>query len=216
MFQKSYWERDTLELRRHPTHPVVHAYVNPKIEAIRQYIEISKGTTLLDVGCGNGFFSHYFDQICQTTGVDYSEKMLKQNPISRKHQMDANNLQFKDDSFDIVFCHALLHHVEDMSRVIQEMKRVSKSGVIVLEPNRNNPFMFLFSLLVKEERKALQFSILNLHRLIEGNGLIIKAAFSHGLIVPNKTPQFMVPLLKPFDKIHPLGITNCLIAKKYK
>jgi ubiquinone/menaquinone biosynthesis C-methylase UbiE len=63
------------------------------------------------------------------------------------------DLKFEDNSFDVVFCHALLHHVDDIDRVIGEMKRVSCKWIVLLEPNRNNPLMFLFSLLIKEEWK---------------------------------------------------------------
>ena len=81
MFQKDYWERRELERRRYPDHPVVAAHVLPKIDAIRNRIDITDETRLLDVGCGNGFFTYYFDKICDAWGVDYSERMLKINPV---------------------------------------------------------------------------------------------------------------------------------------
>lgn len=128
--------------------------------------------------------------------------------------MNANDLKFEDNSFDVVFCNALLHHVESIAEVIQEMKRVSRKYVIILEPNRNNPLMFLFSLLVKEERKALKFSLSYLTNVISCNGLHVVASFSYGMIVPNKTPTFFLPLVKLFDFKQPLGMTNFIIAEK--
>lgn len=144
MFQKDYWERKSLEDRRPPEHPVVRQYALSKIEQIRRYVPLDKNTRLLDVGCGNGFFSHSFSQICDTVGVDYSEKMLAKNPIPQKLLMEAGHLSFQDFAFDVVFCHALLHHVEDMDKVLLEMRRVTRKYVVVMEPNRNNPLMFLF------------------------------------------------------------------------
>ncbi len=212
--QKDYWEREHLIKRRHPEHPVIAAYILPKIELLRRYVELTPQTKLLDVGCGNGFFTYYFDKICDVHGVDYSVKMLQINPVKKTSLMSADDLKFPDNSFDVAFCHALLHHVENISRVMQEMKRVSKKHVIILEPNRNNPLMFLFSLLVKEEHKALRFSLPYLRNLVTKNGLRVVTAFSYGMIVPNKTPTFALPLVRLFNFKQPFGMTNFLIAQK--
>lgn len=215
-FQKKYWERDKLNKRRSPSHPCVKEYVVSKIDEIQKVISINKEDTLLDVGCGNGFFSYYFDKICDTTGIDYSEKMIELNPIKNKYIMDANNLKFKDNSFDIVFCHAFLHHLDIIDKAIEEMIRVSRKYVIILEPNRNNPLMFLFAALTKEERKALKFSLTYLKNKLNKNNLRIISAFSYGLIVPNKTPLFLLPLMKIFNFRQPFGMTNFIIAEKIK
>jgi ubiquinone/menaquinone biosynthesis C-methylase UbiE len=213
-FQKEYWERKSLDERRSATHPVVREYATSKIDKILGYIDVNENSSLLDVGCGNGFFSYYWEQKLDTTAVDYSEKMLALNPVKKKALMSADDLQYDDDTFDVVFCHALLHHVEDIDKVIIEMKRVSKKYVVILEPNRNNPLMFLFSLLVKEERKALKFSLRYNKKMMVRNGLKIIKAFSYGLLVPNKTPVFMLGFAKFFNFKQPMGMTNFIICKK--
>ncbi len=214
MHQKDYWERKQLKQRRRPQHPVIAAYVLPKINVLRRYVEITPQTRLLDVGCGNGFFTYYFDKICDVHGIDFSEKMLEINPVKKTSLMSADDLKFDDNSFDVAFCHALLHHVENIANVIQEMQRVSKKYVIILEPNRNNPLMFLFSSLVKQERKALKFSLSYLRNLVTENNLRVVTSFSYGMIVPNKTPTFALPLLRLFNFKQPLGLTNFVIAQK--
>jgi SAM-dependent methyltransferase len=214
VYQKNYWERKQLDRRRPVTHPVIREYVLSKIEKLKKYIPFSASTGLLDVGCGNGFFSWYFDSLCRVTAVDFSEKMLKLNPVEAKFLMAAEKLGFKDNSFEVVFCHALLHHVEDIHRVIREMKRVSRKYVIILEPNRNNPLMFLFSSIVPEERKALRFSTAYLKKVCQRNGLRVIKAFSCGMIVPNKMPLFLLPLVKRLHFNQPWGMTNFIIAEK--
>ena len=196
IYQKNYWERGDLEKRRPPQHPVIAAYVIPRINLLRHYVDLAQHTRLLDVGCGNGFFTFYFDKICDAYGIDYSMKMLRINPVQNIFLMDANNLVFEDNSFDVVFANALLHHVKDIDKVIQEMVRVSKRNVIILDANRNHPLLFLFSLLVKEERKALKFLLANLRDRLSRNGLRVINAFSYGVMPPNKTPTFLFPLMR--------------------
>ena len=214
MFQKDYWERKALESRRSPGHPVVRHYALSKIDQVRKFVQLDKKTRLLDVGCGNGFFSVPFSEQCDTVGVDFSEKMLAHNPIPQKLLMDASRLAFQDLAFDVVFCHALLHHVENPVAVLKEMKRVSRRYVVILEPNRANPLMYLFSALVPEERKALDFSLGYLKGKMEESGLKMVAAFSHGMTVPNKTPGFLLPLVKILDFPQPWGMTNILIGER--
>jgi SAM-dependent methyltransferase len=212
--QKRYWHRADLDKRRSPTHPVIKAYVESKLDRILPYINLNQDTKLLDVGCGNGFFTYYFDKLCDTSGVDFSEKMLELNPVKQTFQMDAADLKFEDDSFDVVFCHALLHHVDDINAVVSEMKRVSRKYVVLLEPNRNNPLMFLFNLIVPEERRALKFSLSFVKELAIRNHIRILGAFSQGMIVPNKTPAFLLSALKPFDFRQRFGMTNFVIGEK--
>jgi ubiquinone/menaquinone biosynthesis C-methylase UbiE len=214
IFQKEYWERDSIDNRKKPTDEVIKTYVSSKIKEIRKIVNINNKTKILDVGSGNGYFSYYFEKIADTTGIDYSEKMIKLNPIKKKFVMDANNLKFKDNSFDVVFCHALLHHIENPINVLKEMQRVSKEYVIIIEPNRNNPFMFLFSYIVKEERKALKFSLKYLRKMMENLNIKIIKSFSYGLLVPNKTPKILLPLLKRLEFKQPLGMLNILIGIK--
>jgi SAM-dependent methyltransferase len=214
LFQKKYWERKSLIKRRPPQHPVIENFVLPKIKEIRKIIPIKKETTLLDVGCGNGFFSYWWDKICDTTGVDYSETMINLNPITKKYVMSAEDLKFPDSFFDIVFCNSLLYHVENINKAIDEMRRVSRKYLIISEPNAFNPLIFIFSVLNKQERRALKFSLGFLKRKIDYSGVKIISAFSHGVITPNKTPSLLLPLLKPLEKRRLFGVMNIIITKK--
>ena len=213
-FQKDYWEEKKPVNRRSAFHPVVQTYVLSRINALIPHIIINSDSLLLDVGCGNGFFTAHFDKLCKVTGIDYSKGMLELNPVKNTFQMEAENIEFKDNSFDIVFCHSLLHHIENIDRVLTEMRRVSRKYVIVLEPNRNNPLMFLFSALVKEERKATKFSINYLRKILSANKLKIIESFAFGTTVPNKTPLVILPILHSLDIRYPFGMTNILIAEK--
>lgn len=217
-FQKQYWERNKINKRRLPTHPVIMAFVNSKINYINKFIDFSSCRNLLDVGAGNGYFSYYFEKILGICAIDYSEKMIALNPAKNKQLMDAANLQFKNNSFDIVFESCMLHHVDDINKVIREMKRVSNKYLIFIEPNPVNPLTFLFGLVIKEERKSLPlFKKFLLKKIMADNDLKLINAASHGIIAPNKTPKILLPGLKIFDKKIPfLGLDNIIICQKIK
>ena len=214
MFQKDYWERKSLGKRRHPSHPVVRDYAVPKLDWVFRSLALDPGARILDVGAGNGFFSHYLERFGPTTAVDFSGQMMALNPAPRKALMRAENLAFGDFAFDLVFCHALLHHVEDLSRVIREMKRVSRRYVVVMEPNPRNPLMWLFSALVPEERKALAFKGNFLGKALEAQNLEVVDSCAFGLLVPNQAPAFLRPLLNLFNFPQPWGMTQIWVARR--
>lgn len=211
--QKKYWE--TSQNRRTPTHPVVKEFVIPNINYINQYTEISDKTRILDIGCGNGYFSYHFASLSTyTIGLDFSKTMLSMNPHDNLVQGNAYTLPFKDNEFDIVFCSALLHHLDNIDHALEEFKRVSKNYVILLEPNRNNPLMFLFGLAKKEERASIKFSMNYLLDKVRNHNLKIIDCCSRGFIFPNKTPVSILPIFKLLNRKFSLGISNVIITKK--
>jgi len=190
--QKEYWERIQLTHRRNPAHPVIKSFALSKIRQIRRFVDLDETTRLLEVGAGNGFFSFYLDQICNVTATDLSKTMISMNPVKKKMVMDAASLTFEDNSFE-----------------------VSCKTVVLIEPNRTNPLVYLFCSAVKEERGALKFSLSYVKKLLLKSDLNVIKALSHGIIAPNKMPEFLLPIIRFFDvKIPFLGLDNIFICEK--
>jgi len=214
-FQKKYWERQ--KKRRVPQHPVIQAFVEPKLRYIDESLiklNVSNQMSLLDIGCGNGFFTYYFEKLYQTFALDFSVSMLKKNSSSKKVCASAHKLPFVDQSFDILFCSNLLHHVENTDSIISEMKRVSRKYIILSEPNRDNPLMFLFGLLKKAERGTLKFSLQYMKNILIKAGLSPITSVQTGIILPNMTPEWLLPILKKFDANFSLGFYNIVISER--
>jgi SAM-dependent methyltransferase len=200
---------------RLPQHPVISAYVRPKLDYIRRTVPLNETTTLLDVGCGNGIYSYYFAEICrQVTGVDSSRNMLSENHCSNVVQSDAGDLPFQTESFDVVFEANLLHHVEDRSRVVREMARVSRRWVILIEPNRYNLLMLAFGVLVPAERGLLTSTRQSNLALLREARLNPVCWMTTGMISQNNTPQLLLPILRRFDREIWYGEYIILIAEK--
>lgn len=200
--------------RRHPTHPAVKAFVEPKLEYVFNYVVFQTDSPqVLDVGCGNGYFTYYLQKNYSAVGIDYSVNMLAQNPTESLVRASAHQLPFPADSFEMVFCSNLLHHVHDPDRILAEMKRVSERYVVISEPNRNNPLMFLFSALIPEERGALKFTLPYIERLADSAGLEIVSSTNTGAVVPNKTPKWCVPLFEKFEWTLPIMFYNVVVTE---
>ncbi|MEK6970147.1 MAG: methyltransferase domain-containing protein [archaeon] len=197
--QSAFWEKK--RDKRLPTHPAVEAFAKPKVDAIARLIGITSQTMLLDVGCGTGFFTHYWkEKTPHVVGMDFSHEMLAKNNVPDLVRGSAEALPFDDQSFDVVFCSNLLHHVESPVDVVKEMARVTRRYVVLSEPNARNPLMNLFSRVVKEENGALKFDPGYLQSIGNNAGLREVYLGEEGSIVPNKTPGWAVPILKPFNK----------------
>lgn len=211
--QKRFWDRQFV--RREPSHPAVAAFARSKVRWILHALP-GRPPDLLEVGCGNGYFSVELESTGKTTCIDFSATMLTRNPAARgrKIQALAEALPFADSSFDLVVCGNLLHHLEEPAPAVAEMARVSRRYVALIEPNARNPLMFLFSLLKKEEHGALKFSARFVQTLGLRAGLRLKAATVQGSVLPNKTPGILVPWLLPLERSHPLGFYSIALFEK--
>ncbi|MCM3567426.1 class I SAM-dependent methyltransferase [Neobacillus mesonae] len=107
-----------------------------------------KGEKVLFVGVGTGADLEWVPvNHLKITAIDYSEEMLLQ--AKRKfqtgtinfRQMDAQDLQLADNSFDYVIASLILSVVPDSSKVFSEMIRVTRSGgrIIIFDKFASKP-----------------------------------------------------------------------------
>jgi len=106
-----------------------HAHRENVSNRIREGISGNK--SVLDVGCGSGFFFEFINPN-KYTGLDYSMPML--SLFRRKHNIplirgSVYNLPFRKNMFDVVICIDVLSHLPSIETPIREMIRVSKSSI---------------------------------------------------------------------------------------
>ncbi len=86
----------------------------------------------LEVGCGCGYIMENLSDILHITGVDSSQGEVDCGRARgfRVIKAMAENLPFKDESFDLVYSNYLLLWIKEPRKVVREMFRASKRYVV--------------------------------------------------------------------------------------
>lgn len=141
---------------------------------------------IIDIACGvgaparylSGFFGHYL-------GIDYSNEMIE---AARIFSRDIRNTEFicsniKDIEIqgqraDIVLAIGALHHMTDLNRVFDSLKKLAGTGArfIALEPQRANPIVQCLRWLrgrldLSYSDQQQYFTRRDLYKLLNDNGL---------------------------------------------
>lgn len=105
-----------------------------------------KDIRILDIGTGPGFFAIILTELgYSVTAVDYTQAMLEQakanaGVLAKKicfHQMNAEELSFADNSFDVVVSRNLTWNLPSPERAYAQWVRVLKQGGLLLNFDAN-------------------------------------------------------------------------------
>jgi len=92
------------------------------------------GERVLEVGCGTGCdLLQFAKNGAYATGIDVTPEHVRlarqrMGQLADVREADATKLPFADGSFDYVYSHGVLHHIEDPRRVVDEIFRVLRAG----------------------------------------------------------------------------------------
>jgi len=108
-------------------------------QVIKNELDFGDKKRILDIGCGTGNVSRMFPKEnyigidCDKNYINFARKKYDKAFMS----MNADNLQFENNCFDIIFTKDLFHHLSDdmFFKVLSEMKRVLKlaGNALVIE-----------------------------------------------------------------------------------
>jgi ubiquinone/menaquinone biosynthesis C-methylase UbiE len=114
-----------------------HRYsIEPHIPAFAEFGRF-KGARVLEIGVGAGADHLQWAKAgAECHGVDLSPISLETTRIhldlhgytSQLQCLDAENLTYPDDWFDVVYSWGVIHHAEHPSRIVEEVWRVLKPG----------------------------------------------------------------------------------------
>jgi SAM-dependent methyltransferase len=88
---------------------------------------LPRGAEVLDVGCGSGFIAHHLSAMLGTSAVGIDLCRSAEAPIDYR-RYDGARFPAPDKSFDAVLLCYVLHHAQDVSVVLKEVRRVLRDG----------------------------------------------------------------------------------------
>jgi 2-polyprenyl-3-methyl-5-hydroxy-6-metoxy-1,4-benzoquinol methylase len=142
-----------------------------------------KGKSLLDAGCGTGWFSKMaVERGAVVTSMDLGENLLqevKKKCESTRVVGSILEMPFENDSFDVIVSSEVIEHTPNPHKAIEELARVLKpNGILVLTtPNK----FWYFSIWIANKLHIRPYEGLEnwlgwreMERTLEGNGLKIE------------------------------------------
>lgn len=174
--------------------------VDRRSQILTSLVELNTTKQTLELGCGTGEYTLRLAKTgAKIIALDISLTLIRQ----AKHKInsvnfiiaDAQNLPFKDNTFDVVVGNAVLHHL-NLDNVLTEIKRVLISGgkIAFTEPNMINPQ----NLIVK--------NIKSIKKLV-GESPHERAFFRWQISKNLINKGFSDVIVKPFDFLHPVTPT---------
>ena len=147
----------------------VHYQYNPTYKIfvkMKEKLGNIDGKRILEYGCGTGWVTAELssmggyidafdisDQAINRTKKNLSRKKLDKNCTIQK--MSAERLKYPDESFDIIFGFAILHHL-NLDMAMPELYRVMKPSSVAYfaEPLGENPIIKMYRKLTPQYRTA--------------------------------------------------------------
>jgi SAM-dependent methyltransferase len=169
-----------------------------------------RGKRVLDMGCGDGFYTFRFwdkGKPSAMVAVDAAEKAVEianRKKGSRDITFevgDAHCLPYPDNSFDLVLIQSILHHDDDPLHMIKEGLRLAPE-ILIHEPNGNNPGVKLIEKISPYHREhgEKSYSTPQLFKWIEAAGAEVTHCRFGGLV-----PMFCSdPVAKVAKAIEPV------------
>ncbi len=162
------------------------------------------GKRVLDFGCGPGHTSRLYAQrgASRVEGFDISgENITIAERNARRDSLEdliffrrlaAEEIDYSDESFDVVIGKAILHHT-DLEKTARQLHRVLAPGgiAVFLEPLSHNPFLNFFRFLTPSRRtpteKPISMDDLGIFRRhfpsVAYRGFYLFTTFSHALLL---------------------------------
>jgi SAM-dependent methyltransferase len=146
-----------------------HRYaLEPHIPEIARFDEW-RGADVLEVGCGIGTDASRFARAgARYTGVDQTGRAIE---LARRRfaidgfegtfvPADATALPFADRSFDLVYSHGVIHHIDDTAVAVDEIHRVLRpGGVAIVMIYHRGSLNYRFNILVVRRLLAATLAV---------------------------------------------------------
>lgn len=135
------WEK-TWKNSKEDLNVLARTYLNFVRSHIEKILEdIPKKTNSIDVGCGTGRSMQWLKEFgFNPIGIDCSKSAVNRCKSLGLDVLlaDAYKTTFKDREFDLVVSAGVIEHFKDFQPIIDEMCRISKKYILLVQPNRSS------------------------------------------------------------------------------
>ena len=137
-------------------------------DLIHELLKKGKNGKILEVGIGDGFpYSNVLDEMgYEVYGIDISPNHIdivkELLPNINVSQGDAENLEFEDNFFDLVFCFRSTWYFPDVIKSISEMLRVVKNDGLVMFDIQNINHPIHQKTVMRWERRQKNHPLINI------------------------------------------------------
>jgi 2-polyprenyl-6-hydroxyphenyl methylase/3-demethylubiquinone-9 3-methyltransferase len=154
-----------------------------RFEFFEIYVPHWKGIKVLDIGCGGGLACEFLAKRgANVSGIDLSLNSIKAaQEHAKKSNLEidyqcgvAENLPYKDNTFDVVVCFDVLEHVENWEKVICEIYRVlNKNGIFLFDTiNKTFKSKFIMIWLLEDILKQIPRGLHDWNKFIQPHELM--------------------------------------------
>jgi SAM-dependent methyltransferase len=163
------------------------------VDVVRPFI--GKDDLVLDFGAGPGSFLIPIAAHCRgIVGAEISARFVQEGQSildelqiknAKLIHIDPDELPFENESFDVLMMIDVIHHLEDIRVSLTEAFRVLKPGgrVIVYEPNKLNPLLYLVHLVDRNERGLLKLGTPAKYRQVLSGYVRIERLNFNGIVI---------------------------------
>ena len=171
--------------------------------SILKKLNVRPGERVLEIGCNRGMLLRKIQkQNIDAIGIDVSEKAVQKKVVEQVYQMDAEHLEFENESFDKIYSAHTIEHIPNLTKAFKEMERVLKPGgrIVLIYPAEPIRGLFVALRALFVYGNPLKARKIHLHKLnpkkiqeyIEGTRLkYVESGFPIPLI-----PQYLTVLKK--------------------
>ena len=163
------------------------------------------GSNVLECGCGTGFFSVLLAKIgaevccfdLSAKNIEVTMKRASLNKVKVRGEVAVfEDLNYKDESFDLILGKNILHHIPDLEKAGGQIRRMLKKGgrAIFYELSAGNPILVFFrNNVIGKSRFILKLGTSDEHPLTEDEVEALSSVF-------NKRCRISYPKFRFFGK----------------
>lgn len=163
---------------------------------------------VLEIGSGVGEVAHLLlgsdITVTRYVGTEYSLPAVRKIHAQGLDcaQMNAEQLAFPDNSFDLVFCFDVMHHVEHPQRMAHEIVRVTRKHFLLCESNGASPVRKLVEFGAKERALGERSYLPQTYRSFFPQDKVGPIeVHPYYVLVPPYVPEPLIPLVATMSEV---------------